>query len=312
MSDMNDSSEANTTTEQEPRKGHTLFDWLRGPRKLKNGEATVRETLEELIEETDEGEAPIDEDQRTLLTNILRLRDRTVDDVMVPRVDIISVEESQTYTEIAKTLVEEGHSRAPIYRDSLDDIIGMVHIRDLLGADGESKDFKVSLIARKLLFVSPSMRVLELLLEMRTTRIHMALVVDEYGGTDGLVTIEDLVEEIVGEIEDEHDHEKEPELVRMEDGQVEADARVTVEIFEEFFGQVLNPEERDEIDTLGGLVFTLAGRVPLRGELITHPSGIEFEILEADPRLVYRLRIRMNSQPPHSQEEANQKTPAKG
>jgi len=297
MADMNDPSAPNDPA---ARAGSSLFDWLRNPHKHKNGEATVRETLEELIEESDEGEAPIDDDQRTLLTNILHLRDRTVDDVMIPRVDIVAVEHSQSYDEIAKTLVGKGHSRAPIYRDSLDDIIGMIHIRDVLGADGSSPDFNVGKIARKLLFVSPSMRVLELLLEMRTTRIHMALVVDEYGGTDGLVTIEDLVEEIVGEIEDEHDHEKEPEIKRMDDGELEADARVTVEVFEEQFGQVLTTEERDEIDTLGGLVFTLAGRVPTRGELIAHPSGIEFEVLEADPRRVYRLRIRENGQNPSS------------
>jgi len=147
-------------------------------------------------------------------------------------------------------------------------------------------------LSELVLFVAPSMKVLELLLEMRVKRAHMALVVDEYGGVDGLVTIEDLVEEIVGEIEDEHDQNDEPQLVPAADDSFIADARVTVETLEETVGTLLDDDEREDIDTLGGMVFALAGRVPIRGELIRHPSGVEFEVLEADPRRIRRLRVR--------------------
>jgi CBS domain containing-hemolysin-like protein len=154
------------------------------------------------------------------------------------------------------------------------------------------RPFDLRAILRRVLFVAPSMRVLDLLLEMRRTRLHMALVVDEFGGVDGLVTIEDLVEEIVGEIEDEHDVDEGPKLVPSSDGTLLADARATIEEFEQRVGAVLSAEERSGIDTLGGLVFALAGRVPNRGELVSHPSGLEFEVLDADPRRVKRVRVR--------------------
>ena len=189
-------------------------------------------------------------------------------------------------------MTREGHSRLPVYRDNLDDALGMVHIKDVLAWRGEAKDFGLSRILRQALFVSPSMRVLELLLEMRVKRVHLALVVDEFGGIDGLVTIEDLVEEIVGEIEDEHDVADEPELMLDADGNLDADARAPIEALEALAGSVFSEEEREDIDTLGGLVFSLAGRVPIRGELIRHASGLEFEIVDADPRRVKRLRVR--------------------
>ncbi|MCW9035501.1 MAG: hemolysin family protein [Rhodospirillales bacterium] len=272
-----------------------LLSWLPWFKQPSNGEATVRETLEELIEEieeSDETETPIDDEQRTLLGNILHLREKTIADVMVPRADIIAADADMNYDEVTQVIVKEGHSRVPVYRESLDNILGMVHIKDLLAVQDQENNFQLENIVRRPLFVSPAMRVLELLLEMRTTRVHMALVVDEYGGTDGLVTIEDLVEEIVGEIEDEHDTDHEPEMIPQEPGIYDADARVTLETFEHTVGDVITEEEREDIDTLGGLVFDLAGRVPGRGELIAHSSGWEFEVLEADPRRIYRLRIR--------------------
>ena len=177
-------------------------------------------------------------------------------------------------------------------REALEDVAGMVHIKDVLAWIGNRNVFKLSKLLRKVLFVAPSMRVLDLLLEMRLTRVHMALVVDEYGGIDGLVTIEDLVEEIVGEIEDEHEKEEGPVMIERPDGSIEASARTTIEDFEARFGEVVTPEEREENDTLGGLVFSLAGRVPLRGEVIRHAGGLEFEVLDADPRRVRRLIIR--------------------
>ena len=263
-----------------------------GLRRPRNGENSARDTLEELIEEREEAEVPIDKDERRLLANILDLRDSTLHDVMVPRADIVAVEAGARLAAVIAVMTKEGHSRLPVYRETLDDAIGMVHVKDVLAWRGDDKAFKLSDVVRKVLFVAPSMQVLELLLEMRVTRSHMALVVDEFGGVDGLVTIEDLVEEIVGEIEDEHDRAAEPDLIPRADGSVDADARVTIEVLEDQFGPVVTPDERQDVDTIGGLVVALAGRVPIRGELVSHGSGLEFEVLDADPRRVKRLRLR--------------------
>lgn len=211
---------------------------------------------------------------------------------MVPRADIVAIESGATLTEIVETITEKGHSRLPVYRETLDDAIGMVHIKDVLAWRDNASAFRLFRVVRPVLFVAPSMRVLELLLEMRVKRTHMALVVDEFGGVDGLVTIEDLVEEIVGEIEDEHDRGPEDTVLRSQEGSIDADARTHIEVLEKEFGVTLTEEECEEIDTLGGLVFRLIGRIPIRGELIQHPSGLEFEVLEADPRRVRRLRLR--------------------
>jgi magnesium and cobalt transporter len=269
----------------------SLRGWLKNLRRAKSGES-VRETLEDLIEQRDEAELPIDEHERSLLSNILRLRDQTAYDVMVPRADINAIEVKASLQEIVDLVQETGHSRYPVFRDSLDDAIGLVHIKDVLLLQASGKPFSLQRIMRRVLYVSPSMRVLDLLLEMRLKRTHMALVVDEYGGVDGLVTIENLVEQITGEIEDEHDREVEPDVVEYEDGVIEADARLPLTELEARVGPLLDEEDREDIDTLGGLVFYLAGRVPSRGELITHPSGLEFEVVEADPRRIKRLRLR--------------------
>jgi CBS domain containing-hemolysin-like protein len=188
---------------------------------------------------------------------------------------------------------EHGHSRLPVYGENLDDIIGVVHIKDVLPSIFEPEKFQLKRILREPVFVSPSIRLLDLLLQMRLARAHMVLVVDEFGGTDGLVTIEDLVEQIIGEIEDEHDVVRGPHLIERPDGTLIANARTTIEDFERRVGPILTEEEREaDIDTLGGLVTALADRVPARGELVTHPSGIAFEVLDADPRRVKRLRVR--------------------
>lgn len=252
----------------------------------------VRETLEELIEDRTQMEAPIDDNERLLLGNILRLRHVTVMDVMVPRADIVAVDVRTDYDALVDIFTRSGHSRLPVYRKTLDEVIGMVHHKDVMGLSYLNQTFTLSRLVRRVLFVSPSMRVLDLLLEMRLQKIHMALVVDEFGGVDGLATIENVVEQIVGEISDEHDRDVDPDLILLPDGVIEADARTLVDRFEQMVGQVLTEEEREEVDTLGGLIFFIAGRVPARGEVITHSSGIEFEILEADPRRVKRLRAR--------------------
>ena len=228
-----------------------------------------------------------------------------VEDVMVPRADIIAVEVETGLHALSKAFQDAGHSRMPIYKDTLDEPLGMVHIKDImpylmLNAKGRSaksyKDRKIlNTIKRPVMFVPPSMLAQDLLKRMQARRSHMAIVVDEYGGTDGILTIEDLIEPIVGDIDDEHD-EQEPQIKTIKKaGQTHwlSDARVTIEDFEELIGRdFASADEEDEVDTLGGLVFTLAGRVPERGEIIYHPDGLEFEIMDADPRRVKRLRIR--------------------
>ena len=282
-----------------------------------NGESeTVRNVIEELIEERFEenpdNAAIIDPNERLLLSNVLKLRGVTAADIMVPRADIVAVEAKTSLTDILKLLVREGHSRLPVYRETLDDVAGLVHIKDLAilatnnlpdtdgGDEGnvrqEETSNRVIDMVRSVLFVSPAVRLIDLLLEMRLKRTHMALVVDEYGGIDGLLTIEDVVEQIVGEIEDEHDDDNAPEMVQRDDGTVLANARVMLKDFEARHGTVFTDQEREEADTLGGLVARLAGRVPGRGELVKHPSGLEFEVLDSDPRRVRRLRIRGLSQ----------------
>ena len=270
---------------------HNIRTWIRQLRRSKGSES-VREALEELIEDRDDSGVPIDDHERVLLGNILHLRDVTAYDVMVPRADVVGVEADTGLAELTELFTRCGHSRLPVYRGTLDDVVGMVHLKDMLAVMRVDKPFQMHRIVRRVLFVSPAMRVTDLLLEMRLKRTHMALVVDEYGGIDGLVTIEDVVEQIVGEIEDEHDRTNEPDMVVRPDGVIEADARTPLVEFEEAVGPVLTDEERDDVDTLGGLVFFIAGRVPARGELIAHPSGLEFEVVDADPRRVKWLRVR--------------------
>jgi CBS domain containing-hemolysin-like protein len=278
----------------------SVFRRLLGFFGSRNGDSQLRESIEEIIEEIeesandDDANVPIGDDERVMLTNILNLRHLTAYDVMVPRADIGAVEIGIGVDQLIENMSLAGHSRLPVYRETLDEVVGMVHIKDVVDYVRKDKPFDLSDVLRRVLIVAPSMPVLDLLLKMRQSRLHMALVVDEYGGIDGLVTIEDLVEEIVGEIEDEHDVLQGRELRRGGDGTVVADARATIEEFEKLVGPVLSDEERDEdVDTLGGLIFTIAGRVPGRGELIEHePSGIVFEVLEADPRRIKQLRLR--------------------
>ncbi|MBL8836257.1 MAG: HlyC/CorC family transporter [Alphaproteobacteria bacterium] len=268
---------------------------MRGLLRRRTPESDLRDTIEEIIEETAESpEAAIGQQEQTLLRNIFKLRDLTAYDVMVPRVDIVSIRADIGLADLVTMLEREAHSRVPVYRESLDDAFGMVHMKDLLRFWDKRERFKLDEIVRKVLFVAPSMRVLDLLLEMRKTRIHMALVVDEYGGVDGLVTIEDLVEEIVGEIEDEHDVDEGPRLFAQPDGTMIADARLPIEDFERQVGPIMTAEEREtaDIDTIGGLLTARTGRVPGRGEVVADAAGFEFEVLEADPRRLKRLRLR--------------------
>ncbi len=277
-----------------------FWRWLRKLFGRGNGDTQLRDTIEEIIGEIEEAipeeesAAPIGDHERVLLGNILALRHLSADDVMVPRVDIVSVDIDTGLDELTRVMSAAAHSRLPVFRENLDDVLGIVHIKDVLKQASSDRPFDLANILGTVLFVAPSMRALDLLLEMRLKRVHMALVVDEFGGIDGLITIEDLVEEIVGEIEDEHDVDEGPKLTRHPDGSLIADARATIEEFEELVGPILSEVERGEdLDTLGGLVSDLADRVPTRGELIVHePSGVSFEVMEADPRRLKRLRVR--------------------
>jgi CBS domain containing-hemolysin-like protein len=260
---------------------------------------------------------------RSMMVNLLEFAGMRVDDVMVPRVDIVAIEEGASLHELMTRFADASHSRVPVYRETLDDLVGMVHIKDLLAWMAKNfaqkkrrkaarppdqngtvpeklppnsidlgKTVKQAGIVRKLLFVPPSMPVADLLVKMQATHLHMAIVVDEYGGTDGLVTIEDLVEVIVGDIADEHDTGDEQLIRDLGKGVFVADARVPIEEVEALLHRSLLPEEQEEeADTLGGLIFAMLGRVPARGELVRHPSGIEFEVAESDPRRVKKIRI---------------------
>ena len=268
---------------------------IRRPRDVES----LRDTIDEMIEEpSGEDPHPLSAHERVLIGNILRVHNRTTSDVMVPRVDIIALSVETPFPEVVKCMVEQGHSRVPVYRETLDDVIGFIHVKDVLGPVADRRQTKLSPILRKVLFVAPSLPTLDLLVQMRQARTHIAMVVDEFGGIDGLVTIEDLIEEIVGEIEDEHDVADRPSLTERADGTLIVDARIPIAMLEERQGTRLRPtEEAEEVDTLGGLVSSLAGRVPKRGEVIAHPSGIEFEVLDADPHRIKRLRVRG---PPHA------------
>ena len=276
---------------------HSMWQFFKNlSRKLKKSDSdnNLREALEVLIEESTEEESSIASDERQLLGNVLNLRDLTAYDVMIPRADIISVPITITATELVAQFVKTGVTRLPIYRENLDHVVGMVHIKDVLGWLQSKKALKINTLIREVLFISPSMRTLDLLLQMRETGSKMAIVVDEYGGVDGLVTFASLIEEIIGDIQDAHDQAPTSHVVVRADGAVVADARTTLEELEEALSKrlPLNEHDEEDIDTLGGLVTFLAGRVPIRGELITHPSGIEFEVLDADGRRVKRLCLR--------------------
>ncbi len=282
-----------TSSDRPPSR---LAQWLKSFRKTKNGTDTLREALEDFMDEIEEGEeenSAIASHEKSLLSNILKLRDMTVHDVMIPRVDIAALEKNAAQEDILALLAEKQYSRIPVYRETLDDIIGAVHVKDILSQLAAKKPIDIFAIIRELPIVSPAMAVLDLLLYMREAKKHMVVVVDEFGGTDGLITINDVIVTIVGEVDDEFANETEPEMEQNADGTVLADARLEIEEFEEKFGSVLNDDEREEIDTLGGLVFSIAGRVPARGEVIHHKeSGLVFEILDADPRKVTRLKIK--------------------
>ena len=278
---------------EEPSPATGLMSFVKNMIKPEK-DPTLRETIEEYIddESSDVQETSMSVHEKTLISNILELRDMCAADIMVPRADIIAINQQTTQKELFTLLSTRQYSRLPVYKDTLDNVIGSIHVKDIMATLALDKPLNIQELVRDVPIVSPSMKMLDLLLQMRITRKHMVMVIDEFGGIDGLITIGDVIESIVGEIDDEHDPDDHTEIVVDPDGTVTADARVDLEEFEEIFGKILSKEERNENDTLGGLVFSIAERVPARGEVITHKSGMAFEIIEADPRRVKRLHIR--------------------
>ena len=298
--------ENNVTSDEEPpsisaeepdrqneNQGKTGFvSFVKHVLKFKS-DSSLRDTIEEYIEEEngDNDRDSVSSHEKLLISNILDLRDLKAEDVMVPRADIVAVTDEITHEKILDLLANKQYSRIPIYNGTLDNVIGCLHIKDIIATLAQGRTISAIELAREIPVVSPAMALLDLLMQMRLTKKHMVLVIDEFGGIDGLVTIGDVIEAIVGRIDDEHDPEDHPQISKASDGSIIADSRVDLEDFEEAFGKILSKEEREENDTLGGLIFSVAGRVPVRGEIIKHSSGYEFEILEAYPRRVGRLKI---------------------
>ncbi len=256
----------------------------------------LKESLEEVIEEIEADEGTLGAEERSIIMNTLSFGDLRVDDVMVPRADIISIEENSTFDEMMQAFADGTISRLPVYRETLDEVIAMVHIKDAFSAfvkNRESRAFpSVSSIQRPILFVPPSMKLLDLLSKMQKTHIHMALVIDEYGGTDGLLTIEDLVEQIVGDIEDEHDPAEEVLMREIPGGKLHVDARLPIGELEDLLGlDFLSDDHDEDVDTLGGLVFKLAGHIPQKGDVVEHENGIHFEIVEGDARHIKNILV---------------------
>lgn len=236
----------------------------------------------------------LDRQERALIMNVLRLRDITADDVMVPRADIVAMADTISLENALALMRLEHHSRMPVYHNELDNIVGMIHVKDLISHYNATDPFVLKDILRQPLLIAPTIPVLDLLLQMRQRRTHMALVIDEYGSIDGLVTIEDLIETIVGDISDEHDDPVTEPWTERTDGSIDLDARLPVEELEKRLGPVMTENEREaEIETVGGLVFRLAEHVPARGEVLTHPTGLEFRVMDADARHILALRMRI-------------------
>ena len=258
----------------------------------------IKDVIEDIIEDNGQSVGKFDDGTKKIFKNIIQLNDKCIEDVMIPRADIDAVASSVKINQLMAFINKTKHSRIPVYEENLDKVIGMIHIRDLFEKINKNarikKDIKISKsIVRKILFSAPSMRILDLLLKMRSEQIHMSIVVDEFGGTNGLVTIEDLVEEIVGEIKDEHDLEEIDIIKKKSKKTYEVSARLTVSEFEKKLGILFENEDKEDIDTVGGLVFNLIGKIPSRGQVIGHKSGLEFTILDADTRKIKRLLVNV-------------------
>ncbi|MDE1151105.1 MAG: hemolysin family protein [Micavibrio sp.] len=274
-----------------------LFRWVRNllpAKETLHDNDSLRDAIEELMEEKEDSpQSAVAAHERRLITNILELRDLPVIDMMVPRADIVAISLDATKDELYALLSQKPHSRIPVYKGDLDNIVGAINMKDMVANMANDTEFEIKDIMRDVLVVSPAMRVMDLMLQMRQSKVHIAFVVDEFGGIDGLITINDLVEAIVGEIDDEFEFEITPQFIERPDGSAIADARYPIEEFEKQYGDLFaENEEHEEVDTLGGLVTYIAGHVPTRGEVVRHGSGVEFDVIDADPRRVTRVRIR--------------------
>ena len=258
----------------------------------KNG--SLKENLETVLDTVKKDDENISKQERLMLLNVLKMDQIRSTDIMIPRADIGAVEVNDSFEKVLEVFIKESHSRVPVYEKNLDNIIGMIHIKDLVKYqnEGNFEEGFLKKIKREVIEIPPSMPVLDLLMKMQLTRLHMGIVIDEYGGTDGLVTIEDVIEEITGEIEDEHDEQNTPMLIKTSPNSFEASARVEIEEFEKLSKiNFLKDYNNEDVDTLGGLVVAIAGRVPQRGEIIKHESGLTFEINDADPRRIKSIKI---------------------
>jgi len=261
-----------------------------------SGRENIKDVLEDLIEDNGNSTEKIDDGTKNIFKNVINLNNKCIEDVMIPRADIDAVSIETTLNDLVNFIDKTKHSRIPVFENNLDKVIGMIHIRDLFEKihqkNTKKKSTKITKkMMRKILFSSPSMKVIDLLLKMRSEQIHMAIVIDEFGGTNGIVTIEDLVEEIVGEIKDEHDFEEVDEIKKISKKSFEISARISLEEFEKRLSVNLNTEKKDEIDTLGGFIFFLLGRIPGRGEVVSYRKNIEFTIIEADTRRIKRILV---------------------
>ena len=263
----------------------------------KEKNTNIQNNIENLLNKRLKAEKPLKINEEKIISNVFQLPEKLINDIMIPRTDIISVDTNSSINKLVKIIGRTSHSRYPVFDKSRDNIIGMIHIKDVISCWENKKIGNIKKLVREILFAPDSMNVLDLLLKMRTSHIHMAIIVDEHGGVDGLVTIEDLVEEIVGEIKDEHEAQKEKknnarDLIK-DDGSVKISARMLIEDFEKKYGNIFsNNEDIKDIDTMGGLVFHIFGRVPLKGEIIKHSNGCEFEILDADSRRIRTILVR--------------------
>jgi len=255
---------------------------------------SLKKNIESVLDTDEKGSENISKQERSMLLNILKIGEIRSMDIMIPRADIGAVEVDDSFEKVLEVFMKEAHSRVPVYEKNLDNIIGMIHIKDIVKYQSKNQIESRFLrkIKREVIEIPPSMPVLDLLMKMQLTRLHMGIVIDEYGGTDGLVTIEDVIEEIIGEIEDEHDEQNMPMLIKTTPNSYEASARVEIKEFEKLSKINISSDlDNDDIDTLGGLVSMIAGRIPHRGEIIKHDSGIIFEINDADPKKIKSLKI---------------------
>lgn len=259
---------------------------------------SLEDEVAELIEEHDPEGVQIGDEERNILSNVLGLSDIKVSDIMIPRVNIVAAENNISLEDLRQLISDKEHTRIPVYKKSLDNVIGFVHIKDLIPFLGSKKRFIVEDVLREALFVPPSMKLRDLMVKMRLRRVHMAIVLDEYGGTEGLVTMEDVMEEIVGEIEDEHDEIEEPDIKKLSDSRYEVTAGIDIKELESLLERPLKQNEDDDYESLGGLIFFLLGRIPKTGEKLTHPNQVSFTIADADERRINRVLVEKH-EPQH-------------